>query len=208
MPAGNETNHRLDGLTVFGGIALEAKAGDVTYLGTDLRVAPNLGRVVWTQDPRAANTVAAATANAATASKVIIPANGTLTDLSIFIGTSSGNHDVGVYDCDATTLTRLYSAGSTASSGTGWISFQPGLAVTAGQSLFFAWGADNATITRAVSSAGNSSMSTLPAGFASSPSHTTRQSWTLAASFPLPATFTVSGLSTTTASPVMIARIV
>lgn len=208
MPAGNESNHVIQGLTVQGGFALEGRSGDVVYLGTDLKVAPQMGRVVWTADPRTASTTSTATTNAATASKAIMPCNGILTDLSIFIGVASGNHDIGVYDCDATTLTKLYSAGTTASVGTGWISFQPALAVTAGQALFFVWAADNATITRGLTSCGTSAMSTLPTGFVVAAGQTTRQAWTLAASFPLPATFTVSGLSATTAAPIMIARIV
>jgi hypothetical protein len=40
-----------------------------------------------------------------------------VTKLSVFIGTASGNVDVGIYSSDGTTLTRLVSSGSTAAAG-------------------------------------------------------------------------------------------
>jgi hypothetical protein len=83
------------------------------------------------------------------ASRVVIPQNGTLHDLSVFIGTSSGNLRLGIYDTGtalAANRTLLFDSGSVASAAN-WKSVDPGLAVTAGQQLDFAVIADNTTIT-------------------------------------------------------------
>jgi hypothetical protein len=85
-------------------------------------------------------------------SRITIPTAGTLRDLSVWIVTSSGNLQVGVYDTGqaaSTTRTRLYQSGSVVmGTGTNWqVVADPALAVTAGQQLDLAVIVDNNTAT-------------------------------------------------------------
>src|SRR5580698_7956871 len=82
--------------------------------------------------------------------RVVIPKSGILHNLSIYVGVSSGNIDVGIYDTgDASpgNYTRLNSKGGVACpAGGAWqIIYDPAMAVTAGQVYMFALGCDNTT---------------------------------------------------------------
>lgn len=77
--------------------------------------------------------------------------SGTLHDLSVYIGTSSGNLHVGVYDTNealAGSRSLLWDSGSVASPGTGWrVIGDPSLAVTAGKQYDLVVYPDNGTVT-------------------------------------------------------------
>jgi hypothetical protein len=79
-----------------------------------------------------------------------VPVTGTLHDVMVGIGTQSGNIAASIYDVASggTTRNRLWSSGSIACPAAGWaIVGNPALAVTAGQLLTLAVGADNSTVT-------------------------------------------------------------
>lgn len=102
--------------------------------------------------------------------RVIVPETGKLRDMSVFIGTSSGNLAIGVYDtgdASAGNRSRLWTSGSVASPGTGWrIIGDPNIDVTAGQMLDVWVAADNTTISLArVASQISAGVGGLPTGF-------------------------------------------
>ena len=152
--------------------------------------------LVATQPPELLTSVGAPSANLITAGRVTIPKAGTLHDLAVFIGTSSGNLRVGIYDCGVATpnvATRLYDSGSIAMPAAGWqIIGDPALAVTAGQQLDLVASIDNAVARIGQGFAGPNvgSMGTLPANFIPS-SAAPKMYWTRdPGSFTLPATVT------------------
>lgn len=82
--------------------------------------------------------------------RVLCTAAGTLTDLAVCIGTSSGNISAAVYDVTGTPRNRLFTTGAIACPASGWAivgSGSLGISVTAGQQLEFAVTADNAVVT-------------------------------------------------------------
>lgn len=104
--------------------------------------------------------------------RVVIPKSGILHNLSIDIGTSSGNVDVAIYDLGDTTpgtYTRLNSKGGVACpTGSAWqIIYDPAMPVIAGQQFAFAVGCDNTTAT--FGNKGVGTMPVLPTGFPLSP---------------------------------------
>jgi hypothetical protein len=172
--------------------------------------APQLPNLVAPFDPRLANTVAAPGANIAWGCRVTIPKAGTLTDLAIYIGTSSGNADVGVYDATAATRNRLFSTGSIACpAGVQWtIVGNPNLAVAQGDQLDFAVVFDNATATVLRFQGAQSAQTQLPTGFwPAALGGTPRLSWSKTTAFPLPATTTEATIAANLAVAVIIARV-
>jgi hypothetical protein len=148
---------------------------------------PCTSRVLWTLDPRLATTVSAGSANEARGSRVISKYSGVITQLSYFVGTASGNIDLGIYSVSGQNRTKLYSSGSTASAGTNaWQSVTPNLYVNAGDILDFVIAVDNGTVTIAKSGAVTSLIVALPTDVDAAGS---TLSWTKAASFPLPGSF-------------------
>lgn len=143
-------------------------------------------------------------------SRVLIPYTGTLHDLSVFIGTSSGNIDIGILDTTATTRNRLYHSGSTASPGTGWrIIGDPALSVTAGDMVDFCITCDNNTITIGFVGINAAAAQTLPTNFILSPlGGAPKMSWLATSNATVPATIAESSLAVANTSiPMLIARI-
>ena len=89
-------------------------------------------------DPRHVSDNDGGAANDMIGCRVVVPTTGTLHDLTIYISTSAGNIDVGIYST-AATRARLYSTGSIACpAGGGWRNVgDPALAVTAGDQYDF-----------------------------------------------------------------------
>lgn len=76
----------------------------------------------------------------------------TVTTMAYIVGTASGNVDLGIYDSPdgGATLTRLSSTGSTAAAGTSAIqaiALTTPVTLTPGKDYWFAFAADNGTIT-------------------------------------------------------------
>jgi hypothetical protein len=120
-----------------------------------------------------------------------VPRSGLLTDLAIYIGTSSGNIDVGVYST-AGTRAKLYSTGSIACpTGGQWnVVGALSLAVSAGDQLDLVFAADNATATFGRISGGANGLNQLPSNFFVAPlGAAPKLSWAAAASFALPSSF-------------------
>jgi hypothetical protein len=100
-----------------------------------------------------------------------VPQDGTLTDIAVYVGASSGNMKIVVYDTgdtDATIYTKIYESSATAVGSAGaWQTITGvGLSVIGGDRLVFGVVADNATAAfgrgdTSVSAAAN----TLPAAF-------------------------------------------
>lgn len=136
-------------------------------------------------DPRGAVGAAAwSTANLASLVLVRVGRPLTISTIKIYIGTASGNVDVGVYSWDGTTATRLASAGSTVAAGASAIqtlTLSASVALVPGKDYFLGFAADNTTVT-----VGRLSVVGVIGyqGF---------RWWGKTASFPLPASFT--GLS-------------
>lgn len=140
--------------------------------------------------------------------RVIVPKTGTLMDLSVFIGTSSGNIDGGVYDTQST-RNRLWSTGSIASPGTGWRNLgDPNLAVVEGQSLDFGVAADNNTVTFGRQLLAAATASALPAGYWPGDGANPRLSMYKETVFPLPGTITEATLIDDVYLPFIMARVV
>jgi hypothetical protein len=158
-------------------------------------------------NPLLFNGSAAPGANLAYGVRCTVPKTGTLTDISVYIQTSSGNIDVGVYDTDSS-RTKLYSSGSLACpAGAAWrvIVASPGLSVTAGQQIDLAVAFDNGTA--AIGRfADNGNVSNLPTGFWPGNGAAPLLSWSKGTSFPLPSTMSGPGVNTNVAA--IIARVV
>lgn len=105
-------------------------------------------------------------ANLVWGSRVVIPKTGTLNNLSVWVSTSAGNIDVGVYDTAATTRNLLYHTGSIASPGTGWRNVgNPGLSVTVNDVYDFAVVGSSASLALGRATGAATTTSTLPSGF-------------------------------------------
>jgi hypothetical protein len=148
--------------------------------------------------------------------RVIVPKAGTLHDVSWFVTIQSGNMAAAIYDtgdASAGNRTLLASSGSLATGAAGWQTWDPSIAVTAGQQLDFVLMADNVTAAFARLLAGLQNICQLPntnfnpvAGGASPK-----------LIFALPAVASLTAWATTvaeasvaltsTASPVLIARV-
>lgn len=100
--------------------------------------------------------------------RVIVPKSGTLHDVSWFITAQSGNVAAAIYDTgDASAGNRslLASSGSMVVAASLWQSWDPALAVTAGQQLDFCLMADNATAAFARLNGSLANANLLPTGF-------------------------------------------
>jgi hypothetical protein len=105
----------------------------------------------------------------------------TVSTITVYVGTASGNIDAGLYESDGTTWTRLASAGSTAASGTNALqTLTLGSPVTLipGKDYWLAFAADNGTVTVTRISG------------TSGPNGRGNRAIFKASSFPLPATIT------------------
>lgn len=153
---------------------------------------------VFPLDPRAIRSTAAPNANNAYGCRVVIPKTGILNDLSIFIGTSNGNIDLGVYST-AGTRARLWSSGSTPCPAAGaWRNVgDPGILVTAGDELDFAVSTDSATAAFATNLETSPVAGVqLPAEFLTPGGALPKLAWFKSGSaFPLPATLAEAGLA-------------
>lgn len=72
-------------------------------------------------------------------------ANCTVTAISTNMSTSGGNIDLGIYEWDGTTMTKIASTGSIASPGTGLISTALSASLYKGGDYYFAFAADSTT---------------------------------------------------------------
>jgi hypothetical protein len=164
-------------------------------------------------DPRIGTSNASAlNANDARGQRVICRKTGVLTDLAVFVGTSSGNVDIGVYDDTATTRNKLYSSGSVAcGTANTWQLFTGiTLAVVAGRHYDLALACDNATATfgRAASFT-QAAAPNLPTNFWPAPNGgVNKLHWVKATAFPLPSTIAESAFTTATGYPFIMGRIV
>ena len=191
---------------------MRASTGGLTKASLDAAYEPqNPNLVCATDDTRIASGAAAVTTlSAAYGARVVIPKAGTLTDLAIYVGTSSGNVDVGVFDTAPTTRTKLYSTGSMACpAGGAWtVVGNPALAVNQGDQLDLVLACDNTTATflRLTAVAGAAQ---LPANFWPSPvGGLPFVYWIKSSAFPLPATIAENTLGGTSFIPMVIARVV
>lgn len=90
------------------------------------------------------------TANFAVLVAVRVAAPVVISTIEYYVGTASGNVDVGIYTYDGSTFTRAASSGSTAASGTNAIqaiNLTAPYALAPGVTYYFAIAADNITIT-------------------------------------------------------------
>lgn len=131
----------------------------------------------------AGGTAATLAANTAYLAKVRVSRPVRITQMSYLVGTASGNVDLGVYQSNGTTLTRMGSTGSTAAAGSSVIQT---IALTAtvwinpGVDYYLGIAPDNGTVSIGRVTP-NSVVTTLG-----------RRAVSIATSFPLPATITLS----------------
>jgi hypothetical protein len=146
--------------------------------------------------------------------RVVVPKDGILHDLSICTVNSSGNLIGGVYDVGDTSpgvYTALFQ-GVSVPSVLGWVPLgDPNIPVTKGQQLVFAIMADNTTITYARVNGVSQPLVTLPAGFWPSPNGMLpKLQWIFnAPSFAMPASIPEANVLTnvTAQFPSLIARV-
>lgn len=173
---------------------------------------PLLTNVVAPYNPQLISVAAALVANVMVWTRVTIPYSGVLHDISVPIGTHSGNCILGIFDTSATTRNQLYTSGSVApGSDNTWYTAptDPALTVSAGDELDFALVADNATMTFGrCATLVAAALSQMPTGFWPSPLGGSNRIYaSKAASFPLPATVSEATLATASAVPCIIARL-
>lgn len=154
------------------------------------------------------NSFSAGGANAAHGVRVVIPRDGTLHDFALLSGGALGNYDVGIYDYVAEPRARLWSSGPVAAGPQGWqIVGDPNLAVTQGEILDFVFATDGAT-TQGCMFAADVNMDRLPsANFWPVPNGSQIICWSVAASYPLPATFADAALANEARTYCMMARV-
>ena len=175
----------------------------------ETRYAPQLPALVAPWDPRMANSLAnIGGVNTARGVRVTIPRSGTLVDLAVFVGTSSGNIDVGVYST-AATRARLYSTGSIACPAAGaWaVVGDPNITVYAGQQLDLFLAADNTTATFARFLGAHADQPALPTDFWASDGAAPKLSFQATSVLPLPATIAEASVASTNAEHLIIARV-
>lgn len=119
--------------------------------------------------PNLITTALAVTTNSARGMRWTVAKTGTITDMMVYTAVSSGNFQLGIYDCAATTRHLLKATAivaSTVTAGYQAVPLSSGLAVTAGDNVDLAIWADNVTLTFGRASAYLSNNSTLlPAGW-------------------------------------------
>lgn len=120
---------------------------------------------------------------------------GTLTSIYAYIGTSSGNYDVGVYDV-AQPRAKLYSSGSTATPVAGWqLLASPSLSVTAGTEYELVISFDNNTATTGRNTHFSSITWDLPDALFPGSSGTIKCATNPVTVFPLPSTIDLSAVN-------------
>lgn len=212
MATGNETNHEINGATIVGGLAIRNPASSTpAYLSSDvagnitwggLQPSPSMFPGVMSpaggNNPLAASTNVALTANALRMVRVVAPRSGWLRDLSAYCVTNAaGNYYLAVYDCGdatATTYTRLWASSSTTIPATGnWMTPDSTNAlcqVVQGQQYMFALAADATATVAKYSSQSNSNANGWPTTRFNTSTQPLRDkpNLSIAASFPPPAT--------------------
>lgn len=155
--------------------ALAAAVGTGTTYARADHAHPGYAGYMWqpkilvTQPPQVCSVPAAPGAGQGWTVRVPIPLTGTIIGLAVFLTTSAGNIDIGIYDTSAGTRNRLASIGATAA---GTVNqYQAGtisLPVTAGDDVDFA---ASASSTAAFASApmDRSEMGQMPAGWMTVP---------------------------------------
>ena len=142
--------------------------------------------------------------------RVVIPKTGTLHDIAIQVGATSGNISVAVYSA-ALTRTRLYTTGAIACpAANGWrIAGDPNLSVVAGEQYDFALSVDNSSATFGISPVvPDTTIKTLPTGFLSEVTGTPILFWQGDSLHPLPATLAEASIAVATLAVIhIIARI-
>lgn len=140
-------------------------------------------------------------ANSLYGQRFVAHKTGKITALAVYVAVSSGNMDAAIYDTSPTTRVRLWSATSTAV-GTAnlWQVFTPNILVNEGDHFDCAIAADNATVSWGKDTVPtNVAVGQLTAPMLQSPLNggANKAAWTIATSFPAPATLTETGLVTT-----------
>lgn len=103
--------------------------------------------------------------------RVICPTTGILRDIAVFVGVSSGNYRVGIYDTGSVgapgVRTRRFASGIIPVGGSdGWrVIVDPGFDVIAGDELDLAINCDNGSVTLGNVAMVSAAMAQLPAGF-------------------------------------------
>lgn len=142
-------------------------------------------------------------ANDARGVRCIALKSGYVTQVGFYVGVSSGNVDMGIYNTAATTRARLWSSGTTACGTVNtWQIFtvtNGAVPVTEGDHFDVAMAVDNGTVSvgrlAAPTNAGVQLM-TAPLLQSQTGAGANKLSWSIATSFPLPATLTESALVT------------
>lgn len=153
-----------------------------------------LGNVIAPHHPHLLTTSTAFTANDARGLRVVIPRDGVLRDLAVWVANQSGNLDIGVYNTASGTAGKLYSSTSVAcGAAAAWqVVGDPNLTVHAGDHLDLVLACDNAVATFARVAAPVSNLIVqLPANYMPSPlGASPKTAWRGVTSFPLPPSFT------------------
>ncbi len=130
--------------------------------------------------------------------RFVVPFTGTLTDMTVMVGTFSGNVSAAIYDTGqalAGSMTRLATSGAVACGPANTYQvWDPALAVTAGQVLVFAHSVDNGVATFSTIQVSNAQAVTLPAGFLATPAAARWVAGAVAAAHPAPATIADASL--------------
>jgi len=161
-------------------------------------------------DPRLFAANAVMVANELRGMRAVAPKTGTIVDLAVFVGTSSGNIDVGLYNCQVEPRVKLFSTGSIACPSAGWqIVGQPNVPIQAGQSIDLVLCCDNITATFARSQGANNNIVLMPNNnFWNVGGGSLRTCYSLAAAFPLPVNLSDAGLAGSSDIRGVIARII
>lgn len=127
------------------GLTVPALAGGIATFGPNAyctTVTPAL----------AANSIGAGGVNAGRAVRVMMPTTGHLRDVSVLVNTGlGGNSNILIFDTGQaaathTTRTCLAASGAQSTPASGnWVTYDPNLSVTSGQTMELVWAADNTT---------------------------------------------------------------
>lgn len=170
-----------------------------SVIGGDAAAISNL---LCTIDPRLASSSSAPGANIARGARVIAYKAGTIAEIAVYCETAAGDVDVAIADGTGATRNRLWSSGATIAT-TGWMTWSPALAVTAGQVLDFVLSSDSATATfyRMSSMSPQLPDAFDPAGASA------RLTWSKSSTYPIPSSWTeAAGFSNSAVIPLIVAR--
>ena len=188
-----------------------SQAMDDSGMLLPLSVPAKGGTIFGSIDPRTANVaVSAGVTNNCFGTRVIVPRTGRITDLAYFVGTGSGNYDLGIYSVSGTNRTLLQSSGSQAQPGAtnDWfVKSGYSVVVTGGDILDLCLAMDNnvGTFGRVNLAAGM--LGALPSGWDPDVAGSEVLNWVKGSAFPLPASHSsVVRAANTTFVPVILAR--